>query len=318
MRGGLRPSLCGCALVCVVRRLIRVEGRLSGRHLLFCFDFALQFLEPLERFAGTLLDERLVVGQHGEPVVEVRSRVLEDSRGEQSSFVEADAGEQFGDQFLLGVLFRAEAVFRVSATLLERVTDFVEERCVVLLHALERFLLRHPDAVSGRRVVSRVTAVRDGAGVERGEFLSGLHGREVDDLVRSLEVREVALVHGEHSIVASEQEGVSLRTSDLRLLLVFDLSEVGDGQTLRASLQLTAESLDLVEGEVVVVRAEERQREGIHTAVRLTAHAVLRVDGDPRLLPRGDAVLEALDESVGDDIGDSYFGGLAHLVWFGL
>ena len=288
----------------------------SGRHLRFyCGDFAVESLPAFERFACGLLDERLVVGQSGQPVGDVGRGVVEGRGSEQTSFVEADAGEEFSDQFLLSVLL-AEHIGVVLVAFHQAVTDFVEERGIVLLDALERFRARHPDALLARVEVSRVAAEGDGSLVESCEFLSGLDRREGDDLVRSLEVREVALVHGEHGVVASEQELVGLAV-DHRLLLVFDCGEVGDGQATSASLDLTAESLHLIEGEVVVVRAVEGEGERIDAAVGLAAHAVLRRDRDPRLLPRCDSVLEAGDEAVSDDIGDRDFGGLAHLVWFG-
>ena len=288
----------------------------SGRHLRFyCGDFAVESLPAFERFACGLLDERLVVGQSGQPVGEVGTRVLEDRGSEQTSFVEADAGEEFCDQFLLCVLL-GEAVGVVLVAFHQAVTDFVEEGSVVLLDALERFRARHPDGFLARVEVSGVAARGDWSLVEGGEFLSGLDWGEGDDLVRSLEVREVRFVHGEDRVVASEQELVGLAV-DHRLLLVFDCGEVGDRQTLRSRFQLASESLDLVEGQVVVIRAVEGEGERIDAAVGLSAHAVLRRDRDPRLLPRCDSVLETGDEAVSDYIGDRDFGGLVHLVWFG-
>ena len=286
---------------------IDTEGR--GLFSLLLLGRSVEFVPAFEGFAGCLLNHRLVAGENLEPVVEVGGRVIEGRGGEQTALVEADTGEQFRNQFLFGVLGRAEAVLGVSAFLLQRVTDFVEQRGIVLFDSLEGFFSGHPDSVHSRRVVGRVASVRHGASVEARQFLSLFHGGEGDDLVGSLEVGQTALVHGEDCVVASEQEFVVRAIGSLALLLVFDLGEEGHGQTLSPRFDLTTKGFDLVEGEVVVIRAEEGEGEGVDPAVGLTADPVLRGDADPRLLPRGDSVLEALDESVSNHVSDCDLGG---------
>jgi len=190
---------------------------------------------------------------------------------------------------------------------LEAVTNLVEEGGVVMSHGLEGVLRGHTNLVRGGLEVSTRASVRHRAGREVSETLSLNHRGEGDDLVHTLEdlaISERDLVHREDIVVPAEEEVLAVLG-----LSRLNLGEELDGHRLSSLLQSAAKSLNLVEGEVVVIATEKAEDEGVDSAVSLAADSVLDAHGLPRLLPRDSAAFESEDELVSEDICDSYFGG---------
>lgn len=221
----------------------------------------------------------------------------------------AEGGEQFCDQFLLGVRLRTKA-YRVSTLLLEGVSNLVEEGGVVVSHGLEGVLGGHRDAVRGRGVAGERASL-DWAGREASEAFSLSVRLEVNDLVGSLvflALRQGHLVQGEDIVVPTEEELFTVLG-----LLSLNLGKELDWEGASSLLKRTAHSLNLVEGEVVVILTVPAENEGVDPRVSLTADSVLGVDGLPRLLPRDSSSLKGLDEAFCEDVGYGDFGGGGHM-----
>jgi len=158
---------------------------------------------------------------------------------------------------------------------------------------------------------STFLALTHGAGGEGGETLSLSVRLEVNLLVGSLvflALRQGDLVQGEDIIVAAEEE----------LLAVLGLGSLDLGEELHregasALLQRAAQSLNLVEGQVVVVLPVPANDEGVDPRVSLAADSVLGANELPRLLPRNSASLKGEDEAFSEDVGNRDFSGSGHM-----
>ena len=157
------------------------------------------------------------------------------------------------------------------------------------------------------RSVAGERASLDWAGGEASEAVSLSVRLEVNLLIGSLvllALRQGHLVQGEDIIVPAEEEVLTVLG-----LLSLNLGEELDWEGASSLLQRTAKSLNLIEGEVVIVLTVPAEDEGVDPRVSLTADCVLGVDGLPRLLPRDSTSLKGLDEAVSEDVGYGDFGG---------